>query len=246
DARGPPGTRGDRVALRGPGCGARRAEGARGLRPPQAGRARDRARISRFPRGHGGRGAFGEPPGRSRGLRAPGAAAEPRRMVGVGWAWGELTLRGPKGGEVLASIVLKDGKLTEIRRGKLEGEVAFYQLFERPLPGQFSFVKGAGASAAGTPREILPLTLEAMRRYGGLQEAEALVPRASRVVRASVPPTPLPGESDGSFLQAVWERASQGGTALDCEAAVASDSYRIRRALAHWVEGGALKIQGKA
>ena len=161
-------------------------------------------------------------------------------------ASGALTLRGPKGGEAFASIVLKDGKLTEIRRGKLEGEVAFYQLFERPLPGQFSFVKGAGASGSGTPREILPLTLEAMRRYDELQEAEALVPDASRFVKTDVAPTPLEGEKDGSFLQAVWERASQGGTALDCEAAVASDSYRIRRALAHWVEGGALKIQGKA
>jgi hypothetical protein len=160
-------------------------------------------------------------------------------------ASGALTLRGPKGGEAFASIALREGKLTAIRRGKLEGEEAFYQLFERPLPGQFSFVKGAASSAAGTPREILPLTLEAMRRYDELQEAEALVPDTSRFVRTEVPPTPLPGESDGSFLQAVWERASQGGTALDCEAAVASDSYRIRRALAHWVEGGALKIKGK-
>ena len=84
-----------------------------------------------------------------------------------------------------------------------------------------------------------------MRRYDELQEAEALVPDTSRFVRTEVPPTPLAGESDGSFLQAVWERASQGGTALDCEAAVASDSYRIRRALAHWVVGGALKIKGK-
>jgi Domain of unknown function (DUF4388) len=160
-------------------------------------------------------------------------------------ASGALTLRGPKGGEAFASIALREGKLTEIRRGKLEGEEAFYQLFERPLPGQFSFVKGAGSSAAGAPRAILPLTLEAMRRYDELQEAEALVPDTSRFVRTEVPPTPLPGESDGSFLQAVWERASQGGTALDCEAAVASDSYRIRRALAHWVAGGALKIKGE-
>ena len=47
----------------------------------------------------------------------------------------------------------------------------------------------------------------------------------------------------GSVLQALWERASQGATPLDCEAVVATDSYRIRRVLAHWVERGALKIR---
>ncbi|HTY43193.1 MAG TPA: DUF4388 domain-containing protein [Thermoanaerobaculia bacterium] len=161
-------------------------------------------------------------------------------------ASGSLTLRGPKGGDVFAAIALRDGKLTDIRRGRLSGEDAFYQLFERPLPGQFAFVKGAPADSGAPPREILPLTLEAMRRYDELQEAEALVPDAARFEKTEVAATPLPGEKDGSFLQAVWERASQGGTALDCEAAVASDSYRIRRALAHWVEIGALRIQGKS
>ena len=168
------------------------------------------------------------------------------QSLGESSASGSLTLRGPKGGEVFASIALREGKLTDIRRGKLSGDDAFYQLFERPLPGQFAFVKGAPADSGGAPREILPLTLEAMRRYDELQEAEALVPDAARFEKTEVAATPLPGEKDGSFLQAVWERASQGGTALDCEAAVASDSYRIRRALAHWVESGALRIQGKA
>ncbi len=159
-------------------------------------------------------------------------------------ASGALTLRGPKGGEVFASIVMREGKLTEIRRGHLKGEDAFYQLFERPLPGQFAFVKGAAADTpGGSPREILPLTLEAMRRYDEFQEAAVLVPDDVVLEKSDVKATPYPGEKDGSFLQALWERASQGGTPLDCEAVVPSDSYRIRRALAHWVEQGALKIQ---
>jgi hypothetical protein len=162
-------------------------------------------------------------------------------------ASGSLTLRGPKGGEVFGSIVLREGKLVEIRRGTLQGDDAFYQLFERPLPGQFAFVKGKpGAPPAGTVREILPLTLEAMRRYDEFQEAQALVPDDVRLERGTVNATPPPGEKDGSFLQALWERASQGATPLDCEAAVASDSYRIRKTLAHWVEQGALKLPGKA
>ena len=159
-------------------------------------------------------------------------------------ASGSLTLRGPKGGEVFASMIMREGKLTDIQRGHLRGDDAFYQLLERPLPGQFAFVKGAPPEKPGEkPREILPLTLEAMRRYDEFQEAAVLVPDTVVLVRTDVTATPHPTEKDGSFLQAVWERASQGGTPLDCEAAVASDSYRIRRALAHWVESGALKIQ---
>lgn len=160
-------------------------------------------------------------------------------------ASGSLTLRGPKGGDVFASLVMRGGKLTEMRRGHLTGEDAFYQLLERPLQGQFAFVKGAPPVTPGaTPREILPLTLEAMRRYDEFQESAVLVPDTVFLVRTDVAATPFPGEKDGSFLQALWERASQGATPVDCEAVVASDSYRIRRVLAHWVEHGALKIRG--
>ena len=162
-------------------------------------------------------------------------------------ASGSLTLRGPKGGDVFASLNMREGKLTEMRRGHLKGEDAFYQLLERPLQGQFAFVKGTPAEAPGsTPREILPLTLEAMRRYDEFQESAVLVPDTVFLEKTAVAATPFPGEKDGSFLQSLWERASQGATPLDCEAVVASDSYRIRRVLAHWVEQGALKIRGKA
>jgi hypothetical protein len=159
-------------------------------------------------------------------------------------ASGTLTLREPKGGPAFANLTLRDGKLEEIRRGKLKGEDAFYQLLERPSPGQFAFLKGAPPAAPGvTPRAVLPLTLEAMRRYDELQEAVALVPDAVFLVPTGEKPTPPPAEKDGSLLQALWERASRGGTPLDLEDVVASDSYRIRRVLAHWVEQGALKPQ---
>jgi hypothetical protein len=162
-------------------------------------------------------------------------------------ASGSLTLRGPKGGDVFGSLTLREGKLTDIQRGHLKGDEAFYQFLERPLPGQFAFVKGSVPETPGTSaREILPLTLEAMRRYDEFQEAAVLVPDDVFLERTGVKANPYPGEKDGSFLQALWERASQGGTPLDCEASVASDSYRIRRVLAHWVEQGALKFRGKA
>ena len=90
---------------------------------------------------------------------------------------------------------------------------------------------------------MLPLTLEAMRRYDELQESTALVPDTVYLEPTATKPSAHPGEKDGTFLQALWERASRGGTPEDIEQAVASDSYRIRRVLAHWVEQGALKIR---
>jgi len=159
-------------------------------------------------------------------------------------ASGSLTLRGPKGGETFASLALRQGKLVDIRRGHLKGEVAFYQLFERPTPGQFAFVKGEPREG-GAAHEVLPLTLEAMRRYDEFQETAVLVPDTAFLERTAVGATPFPAEKDGSFLQALWERASRGATPVDCEKAVESDSYRIRRVLAHWVEEGSLKIRGQ-
>ncbi len=140
-------------------------------------------------------------------------------------------------------MTLREGKLEEIKRGRLTGDDAFYQLFEKPTPGQFAFVKGAPPAVPGaTAKAILPLTLEAMRRYDELQESVALVPDSVFLVPTGQKPTAPPTEKDGSLLQELWQRASQGGTPLDFEETVASDSYRIRRVLAHWVEQGALKV----
>ncbi len=168
------------------------------------------------------------------------------QSLGESSASGTLTLRESKGGTVFASVTLRDGKLEEIKRGRLTGDDAFYQLFEKPTPGQFAFVKGAPPVVPGaTAKAILPLTLEAMRRYDELQESVALVPDSVFLVPTGQKPTAHPSEKDGSLLQELWQRANQGGTPLDFEEAVASDSYRIRRVLAHWVEQGALKDRGK-
>ena len=159
-------------------------------------------------------------------------------------ASGALTLRDPKTGAPYATMALREGKLEDIQRGKLKGDEAFYQLLERPVPGQFAFVKGAPPARPGaTAREILPLTLEAMRRYDEFQEAAALLPDAVAIEPTGEKPTAHPAEKDGSFLQTLWARASQGGTPKDIEDALAWDSYRVRRVLVHWVEQGSLKAK---
>ena len=157
---------------------------------------------------------------------------------------GVLTLRDAKSDDIFGMLTLREGKMLECSRGHLKAEDAFYQLLEKPALGQFTFVKGSVAAKPGiTPREVLPLTLEAMRRYDEFQESAVLVPDTVYLEPTGTKPSPHPGEKDGTFLQALWERTSQGGTPLDIEKVVASDSYRIRRVLAHWVEQGALKIR---
>jgi hypothetical protein len=89
-------------------------------------------------------------------------------------------------------------------------------------------------------REILPLSLEGMRRYDELQLAAALVPDEIALKASEVKPTAPAEEKDGILLRELWNRASSGATPKECESAVKADSYRIRRLLVHWVSTGSL------
>jgi uncharacterized protein DUF4388 len=154
---------------------------------------------------------------------------------------GSLTLRDPNG-EVFGSITLRGGRLGACRTGKLAGEEAYFQLLERPLPGSFLFNKLPDAPAdEKTPlKEVLPLTMEGMRRYDEFQQAAALVPDDVVLKPTDVKPTPHPDERDGILVKDLWSRVSPSATPRQCEADVRADSYRIRRLLTHWVDQGAL------
>ena len=158
---------------------------------------------------------------------------------------GSLTLRDPRG-QVFGGMRLKGGKLRACQTGELTGTDAFYQLLERPSPGQFQFLKSADAgdeTNTASLKEILPLTLEAMRRYDELRQSAALVPDDARLAPTEVKPAPFPGEKDGLFQKDLWSRVSRGATPRECEAGIKTDAYRIRRLLAHWVEQGALEVK---
>jgi hypothetical protein len=161
-------------------------------------------------------------------------------------ASGSLTLRDPRG-DVFGAIKLKGGKLRACQSGPLSGDDAFYQLLERPVPGVFQFVKMADAADetnTATLKEVLPLTLEAMRRHDELKQAAALVPDDVLLKPTDVRPAPFPGEKDGAMQKALWTRVSRGATPLACESEIKTDAYRIRRLLAHWVEQGSLAPEG--
>ncbi|HYK42570.1 MAG TPA: DUF4388 domain-containing protein [Thermoanaerobaculia bacterium] len=156
---------------------------------------------------------------------------------------GSVLLRDRKG-EIFGTIGLRTGKLKACQTGQLSGEEAFFQLFERPVPGTFLFSRlpdpAADDSGSAKLREILPLSLEGMRRYDELQQAAAILPDEVALKSTDVKPTAPREEKDGILLRDLWNRAAAGATPKDCEAAVKADSYRIRRLLVHWVSTGSL------
>ena len=140
-----------------------------------------------------------------------------------------------------ATMLMKEGKICGCRIGELEGEDAVYQLFEKPLPGNFTF-KGRELAddQVGEIFEILPAILEAMRRHDEFQQARALVPDDMACKPGQKRPTPPENGEDPVLMRSIWLRASKGAAPGICEGAFKADSYRIRRLFAHWVEEGAL------
>jgi hypothetical protein len=158
-------------------------------------------------------------------------------------ASGVLTITDPVGEEV-ATIALEKGKFSDCRSGQLTGEVALFQLIERPTPASFSFVRrNAPPDAVGgeSLRDLVPLFFEGTRRYDEFQQASMLVPDYACLRSSGTKPTRPPEEDDMALTRAVWQRACSGAPALECEKDLAMDSYRVRRMLAHWVEEGALE-----
>jgi hypothetical protein len=158
---------------------------------------------------------------------------------------GTLTLR-HSSGAVTGRLLLDSGRIRDAESGALHGDDAAYQLFERPAGATFSFVRQTGAPHRGEdgppPREIVSVLLEGMRRYDELQRCAALVPDDAILKQASGKPSAEPEEPDAAFQQAVFSKAVSGLQAHAIEAAVVSDSFRVRRLLARWVEDGSLKL----
>ena len=155
---------------------------------------------------------------------------------------GLLTLKSPSG-EPFGTIVLRSGRLKTCQTKQLIGDEAFYQLLERPAPGSFQFAKQDAPATDDVSglREILPLSLEGMRRYDEFQQAAAVVPDDLVLKPADAKATPHPDEKDGILVKDLWTLVARGGaTPKDCESQVKADSYRVRRLLAHWVDTGAL------
>ena len=137
--------------------------------------------------------------------------------------------------------------LLTARAGALAGDSALYQLLERPSPGRFTFAQEehpAPTAKGDSPREMVPILLEGMRRYDELIRATALVPDDGRYRATDHRPEKPPDETDTDFVRLVWDGAANGVTPAACEAKVGVDSFRVRRLYERWVTDGALVPRG--
>jgi hypothetical protein len=156
-------------------------------------------------------------------------------------ATGMLTLMN-KQKQAVAKLVFTDGKFLNAQMGQIRGDEALYQALERPLTGTFAFVPYPQEKVASdiVPRDIMGLLLEGMRRNDELQRFVALVPDDVTLTKTNVKPTPHEEEADPALVREVWMKASSGANIAECERQLATDSYRVRRLVAHWLEQGAL------
>ena len=160
-------------------------------------------------------------------------------------ATGLLTLKDGRGTEI-GCVAFEGGKVRGAAFRTLRGTDAFHQLLERPAAAVFGFARAASLRPEdvnfATPQPVMGLLLEGMRRYDELQRAAALIPDGARLRSTGSKPTRLPQEADPNLLSAVWTRVAQGATAAECETVAATDAFRVRRLLVHWVEEGSLQV----
>ena len=142
----------------------------------------------------------------------------------------------------ISKFVLLDGKFVNARTGAIRGVEALYEALERPIAGTFAFVPypREKMQTANEPLSIMPLLLEGVRRHDELQRLLALVPDDMCLTKGNVRPTPHEEEDDPALVRDVWIKASSGAPVLETERDVATDTFRVRRLVAHWLENGAL------
>jgi len=146
-------------------------------------------------------------------------------------------------GKPQASLAFSKGMFLSGEHEKIVGEAAVYQLLERPFPGTFSLVNRPDAKAnQATPQDIFGLLMEGVRRHDEYKRAAALVPDQAKL-KPTAKPNTVPAGEDPAFSATVWKEVTLGKTPLEIEAVVNTDCFRIRQALSHWVDEGALAPQ---
>ena len=145
--------------------------------------------------------------------------------------------------ETTGLIAFDNGRLLDAQVSKIRGNEAVYQLFERPVPGTFSFVirREPTPGAETSSREVLPIVFEAMRRYDEFRQACVIVPDDVAFELTGIRPVAPPDERDATLIRTIWEKVRSGATASQCEVDITTDAYRVRRLLVHWVEQGAVQ-----
>lgn len=159
---------------------------------------------------------------------------------------GELTIV-DRQHATLGTMGLSKGRITKCEAGKLTGAEAAYLLFEKPVPGTFTF---RSTSAAQTPRdgknrvlEPMEVILEGARRHDEYKRACAIAPDGLRLEPAGIAAVRPEDEESPDLASDVWNRAAKGLTPEACEHEIAIDPFRVRRLYAWWIEQGALRAR---
>ncbi len=180
-------------------------------------------------------------PGHSGELDAYGLPALLHRLA-QGKATGTLNLLPKEGAGLPATIGFSHGRAVSARWGHREGDVAVYQLFERPFAGGFAFDAGAVPTGSGALPELAQLVREGVRRARELQRTSAVVPEDLPLQATGDAPGTVVDEPDYDLIVALWEKACARVCARQMEAELTADAFRIHRPLAQWLEEGALRI----
>ena len=147
-------------------------------------------------------------------------------------------------GNAVAEIELDGGSMVAAKAGKLENEIAVYQLLEQPVSGRFVFVNREGSEDAPPDarkaHSLMSLLLEGMRRYDEFTRAAALVAEDACFRPGTKKPTDVKEDGDPTLAKQVWSEAARGVAPAICESAIAVDGYRVRRLYEHWVNEGSL------
>jgi hypothetical protein len=162
-------------------------------------------------------------------------------------ASGTLILR-PAAGPGPATLIFVGGRVMAARWERREGLSAVYQIFQRPFLGTFAFDGKAPAVAAGVAAlaEMGPLLRESIRRARDLETTSALLPDVIPLESSGDAPSTVPDEPDYPLVVALWEKACNKVTVAQMEDELTVDAYRIRHALAHWLQEGALRLTASA
>ncbi len=156
-------------------------------------------------------------------------------------ATGIVTLTGRQG--TIGKLLFVNGQFGDAQASHLRGVDALYQLLERPIVGSFAFVPAQleTVKSKSTPQPIMGLLLEGMRRYDELKQV-CVVAADDVVLRPTgTKPSHPPDENDPTIIREVWVRATKGGKLAEWESQIATDAYRVRRLVAHWIDQGALQ-----
>ncbi len=180
-------------------------------------------------------------PGHSGELDAYGLPALLHRLA-QGKASGTLNLLPKEGAGLPATIGFSHGRAVSARWGHREGEVAVYQLFERPFAGGFAFDAGALPAGKAALPELPELVREGVRRARELQRSSAVVPDDVPLEATGASPGTVVDESDYDLIVALWEKACGRVCVRQMETELTADAFRILRPLAQWLEEGALRV----